>query len=122
VPRKTFFSTKVKFDHSQFYIVLIIVLLVVEGRLHEERSESSLALHVRRPSLNELVSGVHEDVGSVLGDLQLTHFTATIHSRRNVHRISPNIVLRLLGAHDARYHRAMIQAWDNKSLALIYIS
>lgn len=41
--------------------------------------------------------------------LQSTHHAARVHSRRHVHRVTPDVVLRLLGANHAGNDRAMVE-------------
>ena len=87
------------------------VSLVVEGRLDEVGGQVALALDVRHAPALAGVAGVHEDLGGLLGDLDAAHDPAGVHAGRHVHGVAPDVVLGLLGAHDARDHGTVVQTW-----------
>jgi len=55
-----------------------------------------------------------------LADVHLSHFTAALHAAGRVHGIAPDVVGELLHAHDARYHRAGVDACAHFKAGLPY--
>ena len=92
------------------------------ARLHDERvglhavqqevrSDLALlladALYVDLPAVLEGEATLLQDQVGVLGDLDLAAHARAVHPAGQVHRLPPDVVLRLLGADHPRHHRAV---------------
>lgn len=70
------------------------------------------ALHVDLPSVVKGKALVLQDKIGLLGDLDPAADPRAVHSTRQIHGFAPNVILWLLCADDASYHRAMADACE----------
>lgn len=79
------------------------------------------ALDVDLAAVLEGEAALLQDLVGLLGDLDLAADAGAVHAAGQVHRLAPDVVLRLLGADDAGHHRAVGHTWREMVIAEVVI-
>lgn len=77
-----------------------------------------------------LKKGMHANVTTVPGikrqnfiiinaNLHITGFSGTFHSTRDIHRVTPDVIVWFFGANYSCYHRPLTDSWETKHILCI---
>lgn len=88
------------------------VHFIVMLRFDKVRSQSSFAFDVYRTSTFTLIATFFQFPGGVFCDLYPPNDTAAVHSACYVHRVAPDVVLRLLRSHHTGDDRAVVDSYS----------
>ncbi|RNA01759.1 hypothetical protein BpHYR1_040758 [Brachionus plicatilis] len=86
----------------------ILIVFPIFVRIQKICHHFIFALYLNQTSLIKLII-ISEQVGSFFGRLQQPCLTRRVHSRRNIHRIAPNVVQQPISSNDASSQRTTIK-------------